>query len=270
VGEALARRPTLYSAARALRIFAVVLLLVIAVFLAAVAESAAQIRPGSPSNPTYTPGADNTVLLASNVTLQNPGAFAIDRLSIQAQVRAPGPAGALLASGGSPIERVGAGVQVEIPLRFTLPLVENTDLPLLTQDLVLPSIAWVNATYATIFSVRLVIPHNYSWGAPFANLSVTLGHPSPGPNGTTVFPFTVAFSNDAYFADDGTLAYRVNSGSGAECARQSLALALPPHSPERWSGSASVADACVTPSSQFVLSYASGPWQVAFNGLSLP
>jgi hypothetical protein len=266
----LARSPALYSAARRLRILAIVLLVVIGVFLAAVADSAAQIRPSTPSDPTYAPGANNTVLIASNVTVQNPGAFAIDRLSIEAQVRAPGPAGALLASGGAPLEHVGPGAEIKIPIVLTLPLVENADLPLLTQDLLLPSLAWVNATYATIFTIRLVIPQNFSWGAPFANLSVTLGHPAPGPNGTTLFPFNVSFTNDANFADDGTLAYRVNTGSGAECSRQTLALSLPPQTPERWSASAPVPDACVTPSSEFVLSYASGPWQVAFNPVSLP
>ena len=87
--------------------------------------------------------------------------------------------------------------------------------------------AWVNATYASIFVIQLSGGANYSWGAPFSGFMAVPGAPALESNGTVLVPVTVSFSDRASFADDGTIAFTVETAAGGTCATGSIPINVP-------------------------------------------
>ncbi len=265
-------RPGLYRAARVLRILAVLSTVVVLLLAALIGLSAAQIRPSWGNQPIgpLEPGPNETAMAEGNLSVANPGLFAIDRLSVTTIVRFPGPDGAILATGGSPVTELPGGRTTAVPFTFSLPLSASADRPLLTENLLLPTMTWVNATYATIFAIALTFPENLSWGAPFDGLNVTPGTPHPETNGTDAVPFTITFTNDADFGLVGALAYRVDAPAGAACVTGELPLDVGPGSPYDDTQTLYVPTGCVTPGSSVALSYDGGPWSVNFPPEELP
>jgi hypothetical protein len=205
---------------------AVVVLLVI--FLATAAWSAAHLRPeigssnGGSSNGgnSVTLEPNGTAVLTESINLSNSGYYSISPLTVSLEIR-NASTGDVLAVGGSAPLTIAAGAVSSIPISVWLPL-SGGSAALVTQDEALVEKAWVNATYASIFVIQLSGGTNYTWGAPFYGFNATPGAPSVQSNGTVLVPVTVSFSNHANFADQGTLAVTVRDASAGACTTSSV------------------------------------------------
>ncbi|HEV2520601.1 MAG TPA: hypothetical protein VGX00_08340 [Thermoplasmata archaeon] len=258
------RRPFLYSLARSFGLLSVLAVVIVAIFIVLAVYSAAQLRPGPGAGPTgsFAPGPGNTVLLRTNVSIVNPGYFALSDLTVHLIVRLPGPGGAVVAQGASPPVSIPNGGQGEVPIELSVPIAASVDAPLLTHDMVLPESTWVNATYAQVFAIALTLPRNVSWGAPFANLSVTEGNPRLLGNGTTEASFNLSFSDDAGFPIAGAIHYAITNSSDAQCTSGSLPISVGAHSPFRGGTTLFVSPACRPPGDRLSVEFDGGSWNV--------
>jgi hypothetical protein len=258
------KRPGWLVASRILTILSIVAIVGVLSFAGLSVYSAAQLRPEPASGPatTATPGPNNTLELQAVVSISNPGYFAVDLLQVSTAVWMPGIAGALLAAGGSPVVSVPAGSVGALTITLSIPINPSVDAELMTHDLLLPGWAWVNATYAQVYAISLTIPRNYSWGAPFANLTTSEGTPTVYGNGTTGIPFEVAFTDAAPFAIDGTVGYLVVDPNGAECGGGTFAIAVGAHSPFEGGSEAYLPEACASSGHSIALRFSGGPWNL--------
>jgi hypothetical protein len=219
------RPPGIYRAARALRRAAVVVLVLTIVFVGFVAYSAVQIIRDRPQvgNSSSAIQSNGSVAYSTSFTLNNPTYFAIQ--SFQLEVRIANASGDLLVDDATPATTVSAGGTSYVPFTFYLPLNSGTT-SLLTVDQQLHWDVWGNATYGYLFPVSIGVSTERSWGAPFANLSVTVGTPFM-EGGTLEVPVQLSFENDADFADVGTVNFEVVSSGGATCSTGSFAIDVP-------------------------------------------
>ncbi len=157
------------------------------------------------------------------MNLSNPGWYPLNDVTLFTVVDEPN--GTLLATGGSPVTTVAAGATTTVPFTISLGLdTKPFARTLLTEDAVLPSTTWANATYVDLFAVHLTVPQNVTWGAPLFGLNVTPGSPTPNANGTVTVPLTVAFADHALFPVDGVAKYTLTS-SGRLCSDGTLPVA---------------------------------------------
>ena len=211
------RPPALYRVSRLIRRLGLVALVLIIAFVATAAYSATEVRPhlgngfGTPS----TSSGNNTVEFGQSINVTNPGFYSLTALSVALEAR--DGAGALLARGGSPVETVGPGGTVVLPLSIWVPLSTRASF-LVTHDAQLPVETWANATYASLFSLRINSSFNLSWGAPFFGFNATPSSVTPQPNGTALVAVMVAWQDHAGFDDVGTFTYDVRSAGGSSCA----------------------------------------------------
>ncbi|MCI4327557.1 MAG: hypothetical protein L3K16_08015 [Thermoplasmata archaeon] len=222
----MAAPPAIWRFARLFRILAVVWIVAVGVFLATVAYSGSQLRPEGETGPSTPPvvSGNDTISLTGAVNLSNPGWYSLNDVTLYTVVDEPN--GSLLATGGSPVTTVAAGGTTTVPFTITLGLdTKPYARTLLTDDAILPSTTWANATYVRLFAVRLTVPQNVSWGAPLYGLNVTPGAGSVEPNGTALVPLTLTFADHAKFPVDGTAKYSVTSG-GESCYAGSLPVAV--------------------------------------------
>jgi hypothetical protein len=223
----MARRPILWRAARTFRVLALVWLVLVIVFLATVAYSGSQLRPGNESGPSTPPviSGNDVVTLTGTLNVSNPGWYPLTGVTLFTIVDDAN--GSLLATGGSPATTVTAGGVTTVPFTISIALdAKASARSLLTQDAVLPSTTWANATYVGLFQVGVVVPQNVSWGAPLANLAGSAGTPVAQSNGTVAVPLTVTFQDHAKFPVDGNVTYVLSSG-GSACARGTLPVSVP-------------------------------------------
>jgi hypothetical protein len=220
------RPPGIYRAARALRRLAIVVLVLVIVFVGLVAYSAVQIVKDRPqvgqSATTFEP--NGTVGLTTSFSLNNPTFFPIQSFGLQ--FRIVNASGDLLIADSTPVTSIASQSSAVVPVAFYLPL-SASDESLLTTDQYLTWEVWGNATYGYLFPVSLGVQTQRSWGAPFENLTFTVGTPTM-MGGTLVVPVTLSFANDANFADDGTLEFEVVSSGGATCSSGSFAIDVAP------------------------------------------
>ena len=143
-------RPPLNRLARGLHALGSLAVVALVVFVALAVYSASEIRPTTDASvaPGVSMTSNDSALIASNVSIANPGFFDIDGVEIHAEVRGPAPNGSLVGAGSSPEVRIPAGARSVIPVAFRIPLDDPADAFLLTHDVVLPASIWVNATYA--------------------------------------------------------------------------------------------------------------------------
>jgi hypothetical protein len=214
--------PRLWRLARLLRRLAIVWFVVVAVFLATVAYSGAQLKPENESGPNTPPtvSGNDTVTLTGTLNVSNGGWYPLTDVELFTIVQDPN--GSLLASGGSPVVTVGAGGTTPVPFTISLALdAKASARALLTEDANLSSITWANATYVGLFHVQVVVPQTVHWGAPLFGLNVSAGKPTPEPNGTAGVPLAISFADHASFPVDGHAVFTLRSG-GSTCTSGSL------------------------------------------------
>jgi hypothetical protein len=219
------RPPGIYRAARALRRGAVIALVLTIVFVGIVAASAVQIVHSRPQvgNSSSVLESNGSVGYSTSFTLNNPTYFAIQ--SFQLKVRIANSSGDLIVNDATPATTIPAGGSSFVPFTFYLPLNAGTT-SLLTVDQYLDWNVWGNATYGYLFPVSIGVSTERSWGAPFANLSVSVGTPFM-MGGNLEVPIQLSFVDNANFADDGTVNFQVVATGGATCATGSFAIDVP-------------------------------------------
>jgi hypothetical protein len=233
----------LYRASRYLSIAATVVMLVIILYVAATVYSATKIQPGTNggnannngNNSGNSGGTQFTETLTSaglEITLQlnfsNPGFLPIAGVHLAAVIYGPGN-GSLLAVGGSPDVEIPAASTGVIPMTITIPLGGSSPiLPLLTKNAQLLTEVFANITLSSLFGVDVTVPTNVSWGAPFGGLDLVPGTPVVANSSATV-PFTLSFSDNASFADDGEIALVAQASNGCTLTLPTFTLNVAAH-----------------------------------------
>jgi hypothetical protein len=221
--------PGIYRAARWLRRLSVIVLVVVLVFVAFVVYSAVQVAQSHPKvgNSTSQLEENDTVGLMSSLTINDPTYFPIQ--DFQLQVRILNGTGLPLVNSTIGPTTIPSGASVNIPLALYIPITEQGE-SLLVENQNLEWNVWGNASYGYLFAVSLGLEMNKSWGAPFDDLSVSLGTPST-MGGTTTVPVTLSFTDDASFADTGTVNFAIVPASGPSCGSGSFVFNVPAGSP---------------------------------------
>ncbi len=217
--------PGLWRAARAFRRASTIALVLIVVFVAFVAYSAVQVvkaKPGVGSSSSVLEPND-TVGITTSFSLTNPTYFAIQDFALHFLVL--NATGASLVDSSTAPESIPAGGSALFPVALYVPLSASSE-DLLTENQYLDWNVWGNASYAYLFSVSIGVDTERAWGAPFDNLTVSVGTPFE-EMGVAEIPVTVTFADDASYADVGDLNYQVLSAGDAECGSGGFALDVP-------------------------------------------
>ena len=221
------RPPGLYRLSRLLRRLSAVVLLVLVVYLATVGYSAYELASSSHQSGGFSASfaSNNTVAVTGSLSVTNPGFYPVSGFSIALRIQ--NSSGALLGQLWQGPETLAAQATTSFPIALYLPIAPNSAASsLLENDQVLTVGVWGNATYAYLFPVSIHFDQNKSWGAPFADLRVSLGTPTI-VNGALVVPLTLSFSNDASFAELGVLTTVLESSAGETCGTVSFTLNVP-------------------------------------------
>lgn len=230
--------PPLYRAARALRRASLLVLVVLIVFTASVAYSAVLTAKSSSHLGAFSESfaANGTLVLNGGLTLHNDGFYSVQGLTVS--VRLTNTSGAFVGAARlGPTDLASQG-SATYPLTLYVPVSGAGAGPsLLTQDQSLPVSVWANATFGYLFPVSLTISTTRSWGAPFADLVVSVGAPTVNASGTYL-PVLVSFQNHAPIADAGLLEIALVASGGTRCGSGGFALNVPPGTP--YSGSSQV------------------------------
>jgi hypothetical protein len=238
------RPPPLYRLARALRRLSLVVLILLIVFTATVAYSAAETARSSSQLSNVTAAFDNngTIVLSSTLTLSNDGFYPIQGLTLE--VRVTNTTGVFLGSAAIGPSTLASQASTSYPLNLFVPVTTTGPGPsLLTQDQSLPVHIWANATVGYIFPVGLNLADNRSWGAPFADLAFSVGARSV-ENGSGSVLVSLSFENHAPLADTGRLQFTILSASRAVCGSGSFTINVPSQSPFSQSLPVSLAAGC--------------------------
>jgi hypothetical protein len=222
------RPPGLYRLSRGFRRLSLLVLVLILLFVATVAYSAFEVVRSSPTAGNFVAALapNDTVVLTGHLNFSNPGLYPISGFTVH--VRVLNASGLYLGDGSIGPVTLPSGSSQGIAIMFDLPI-SNTGpgASLLTTDQYLNVSVWGNATYAYLFPISIAVQTNKSWGAPFANLAVSVGAPSGG-NGTATVPVTVQFQNHAKFIEDGSLDFSVVSPNSQVCGTGSFAISVFP------------------------------------------
>jgi hypothetical protein len=234
--------PGLYRTSRALRRASVIVLVVIIVFVAFVVYSAVQVAKSRPQvgNSTSQLESNNTVGITASLSISDPSYLPIQNFEIQVEIR--NGSGLSLVDTTIGPTTIAAGGTANVPLDLYIPITAEGE-SLLTQNQNLAWNIWGNASYGYLFSISLGAETNRSWGAPFADLHVTVGTPS-GSGGTYSVPITLSFTDDASFADTGTLSFQVVPASGPSCGSGAFSLDVPANSPYNSTQSVGLTSGC--------------------------
>jgi hypothetical protein len=234
--------PGIYRAARALRRVSVILLVVLVLYVAFVAYSATQVARDRPSvgPATTTLEANNTVGLTTSFTLNNPTMLPIQSFGLAFRVL--NASGFALVDSSVGPATISPGATDTFPVAIYVP-VAGGGASLLTQNQYLQWNVWGNATYGYLFSVSLAVQTEKSWGAPFDNLSISVGAPKM-VNGSTSVPVSISFTDSASFSDDGTINYQVVPTSGPDCGSGAFAISVPPGGSYSQTQNVAVASGC--------------------------
>jgi len=218
-----------------------VLLLVI-LYVGVVAYSAVQVVKTAPGvgADTVQLESNDTVGILTSFTLTNPGLFPIQQFALHFRILNGSdiPLFSSTVSSGS----IAARASSVLPIDLYVPLT-TAGTSLLTENQYLQWNVWGNATYGYLFPVSIGVQTARSWGAPFDNLSAEIGTPGAA-NGSETIPVTVTFSNDASFADAGTLVFQVVPVAGSTCAEGSFVMNVPPGDPYSSTEQVPIASGC--------------------------
>jgi len=222
------RPPPLYRLARAFRRAATIALVLVLVFLATAVYSAVEVVRSGPSAGNFSAAfaANDTVAVSGILNFQNPGFYPISGFSVH--VRVLNESLVYLGEGSFGPVTLASGSSQAIQIAFYLPLgTSGPGASLLTQDQNLNVSVWGNATYAYLFPISIAVETNKSWGAPFANLAISVGTVTVSGTGA-VAPVTIQFDNHAKFTESGTLDFSLLSSNDVSCGSDSLDVAVPP------------------------------------------
>lgn len=223
--------PPLYRVARALRRLSLLVLVVLILFTVSVAYSAiSTVRSGSSvGSITEAFAANGTLVLSGTLTLNNNGLYPVQSLTLS--VRITNASGSPVGATELGPTRLPSASSVVEPLTLYVPVNgSGAGASLLTEDQSLPVSVWANATFGYLFPISLAISTTRSWGAPFADLSVSVGTPAVNGTGTYV-PITLSFQNHSPVADVGDLNVVLLSRGGARCGADGFPLDVAPGSP---------------------------------------
>ncbi len=225
------RPPGLYRLARALRRVSVVIVVLLLLFLATVGYSAFELVRSSPQQSGgYSAGFDSndTISVTGSLSVSNPGWYPLSGFTLS--LRILNASGVYLGEVSDGPVTLAAGATTSVPIALYLPVAANGAAEsLLVQNQYLDLGVWGNATYAYLFPVSVHFDQNKSWGAPFSDFSVSVGTPSVA-NGSTTVPVTISYSNDASFAEAGSLGMTVRSSGGTACGGATYPLNVAPQS----------------------------------------
>lgn len=259
----MAPAPGLWRLARLFRRLAIVWFVVVAVFLATVAYSGTQLRPGHESGPSSPPvvNGNDSVTLTGSLNVSNGGWYPLTDVTLFTMVETAN--GTLLATGGSPVVTIAAGGVTPVPFTITIALdAKAAARSLLTHDATLPSTTWANATYVGLFHVEVVVPQNVSWGAPLYGLNVSAGSPTIEPNGTAAVPLTVTFADHASFPVDGRAVYTLRSG-GSVCDSGALPVSAAPGQSFDGTSTAYLGSGCSASGATLTLKFVGAGWALS-------
>ena len=219
----------LYRFAQVLRVLAILALVFLVLFLATVAFSAVQLGEGIAKKAGTLPHSESATVVGTdilvNVTFQipNQGYYNVRGLTLVAiftNTTIQSTPLAVVTAGPATIPGHGQG---NVTLLTAFDMANPAGPFLLLNDALVQGALYLNATYAAIVPVNLVIGFNYHWGAPFANLSYVLGTPMPEGNGTVAIPVTISFENHTPdLSITGSLAVTVTEPNGTVCTRQTF------------------------------------------------
>jgi hypothetical protein len=225
------RPPPLYRLARWFRRFSLIALIVLILFLASVGYSAFQIVRSSPQSGGYSAefAANDTIAVTGSLTISNPGWYPLSGFALA--LRVENASGDLLGDLNDGPATLAAGATTTLPITFYLPIASNSPAEsLLVTDQDLAVGVWGNATDAYLFPVSVHFDQQKSWGAPFDDLQVAVGTPVL-QGGSTVVPVTISFTNDASFAEVGSINLALVASNGAVCGGASYPLNVGPGEP---------------------------------------
>ena len=224
----LRRPPRLYRLARLFGRLSVVVLVVLAVFLATALYSAAELVRASPQAGGYSAGfaPNDTVSISGKLSLSNPGLYPVSGFTLS--LRVLNQSSVFLGAVAAGPVGLAPRSTTAFPIALYLPIVSDGPAEsLLVQDQVLEVGVWGNATYAYLFPISVHFVQNQSWGAPFAGFRASASAPS-GANGSVVGPLTISFTNHASFPESGSLDLVLRSPGGASCGTTAFALNVAP------------------------------------------
>jgi len=228
LGQPYRRPPGLYRLARAFRRVSLVVFVLIILFLASAIYSAVEVVRSGPSTGGFgaTFAANDTVAVSGILNFSNPGFYPISGFAVH--IRVLNQSQVYLGEGSAGPVTLASGSNQPITITFYLPVGSSgPGASLLTQDQTLNVSVWGNATYAYLFPISIAVETNKSWGAPFADLAISVGTPVPGMGGAVV-PVTVQFQNHAKFADSGELTFAIVPTGGPSCGSGSFDLDVGP------------------------------------------
>jgi hypothetical protein len=223
------RPPPLYRLARALRRASIIVLLLLILFTVSVVYSTAQLTKSASKVSSFSAAfaSNGTVVLSGSLTLNNPGFYPIQGLSIH--VRVVNASGIFLgAFGFGPVTLPSQG-STQYPVTLYLPVSPSspgTSLLIRTQYINVS--VWGNATFGYLFPATVTFQENRSWGAPFDNLAITVSTPTL-TNGTVVVPVKVSFDNEASFTEAGVIDLSAVATNGTVCGTASFTLNVDPN-----------------------------------------
>ncbi|MGI0130854.1 MAG: hypothetical protein ACREEC_12025 [Thermoplasmata archaeon] len=236
------RPPRIYRAARALRRTSLLVLVAVILYVGFVAFSAVQVAKTAPRVGASSVALEenDTVGIATSFTLSNPSLLPIQQFGLEFRVL--NGTGFPLVASSIATTTIPGGASVVLPVALFIP-VSTGGASLLTENQYLDWNVWGNASYGYLFSVSIGVQTQKAWGAPFDNVSVVIGAPGHG-NGSASIPVTLAFANDASFADAGDLNFQVVPASGPVCADGSFLLNVPAGSPYSQTEAVPLASGC--------------------------
>jgi hypothetical protein len=223
------RPSALYRLAQVLRVLAILALVFLVLFLATVAFSAVQMgdgiakQSGSLRHSVAATLVGTDILVNVTFPIPNQGYYDVRGLTLVAiftnQTLQSSP---LAVTTGGPANIPGYG-KGNVSLLTAFDMANPAGPFLLLNDAEIQGTLFLNASYAQIIPVNLVVAFNYHWGAPFANLSYAIGTPTPEPNQTVAIPVTIFFENHTPgLSIAGDIATVVAEPNGTVCTRQTF------------------------------------------------
>ena len=255
--------PGLYRLARWFRRISLVLLVVVILFLASAAYSAVEVVRSGPTAGNFSASFDSndTVAVTGDLNFSNHGFYPISAFSVH--VRVLNQSSVYLGQGSFGPVTLASGALQPITIAFYLPIeTSGPGASLLTENQVLNVSVWGNATYAYLIPVSIAVETNKSWGAPFADLQVSVGAPVPVSGGYAV-PVTIQWQNHASFDEAGTLDFSVVSANGPSCGGSSFPVSVPPGGSFDQTKDVSIVSGCSPAGGTVAAEYLSG-------GLTIP